>query len=525
MTVRDRLHGFGLLHRLASIPVILILAAGLLASGCGGDGTASGPASPSEAQSHPTRIQIDGDSSDWVGVPALHRDSVGEAKVEDLVSLHVAHDDAYVYVRINLRENLILQEHNGLVLRLDTDADASTGAGSDGAEVTWRFGERAGTVVKPDTSLRIRHADVGLTSLPTVASNTYEIALDRSARPGRRPWLASGDTVCVVLTSRGDRLPRDGRACYHLGDTASLPDRPATPLTRTPDALRVMSYNVLYDTLFTAPPRSAYTRILRGIDADVMVFQEVYDHDAEATRREVADILSADDASTWHAAKEGLDLVAVSRYPVVASHAIPGYEQYESAAFLLDTRDVLGTPLVIVAAHPPCCMGGDPSADLKRQRVVDGIAGFIREMKAGTGPLNDESLPISDGTPFMIVGDMNFVGSPQQPKTLRTGQIINKSVFGPSSAPDWDDSPLLDTNPRYSHGALHVTWVDPESSFPPGRLDYAYVSDSVLDVPRAFVLSTEAMPATALTAYNLERDDTGTASDHLPVVVDVLPRQ
>ena len=514
----------GFVPPLTCVSVLLVLLAGLLAGGCGGEEAGSGTESAPSAPSHPTRIQIDGDTTDWASVPVLHRDSVGEAKVEDLISLHLAHDDAYLYARISARENVILQEHNGLILRLDTDANASTGAAPDDADVTWRFGDRAGTVAARDTSLRIRHAAIGLTSLPTVGSSTYEIALDRSARPGGEPWLAPGDTVCVVLTSRGDRVPRTGRTCYHLGDTAPLPDRPATPLARTPEALRVMSYNVLFDTLFTAPPRSAYTRILRAVDADVMVFQEIYDHDADATRREVAGILAANDEPTWHAAKEGLDLVAVSRYPIVASHAIPGYEQYKSAAFLVDARDVLGTPLVVIAAHPPCCMGGDPPADLKRQRVVDGIASFIREMKAGTGPLNDEALRIADGTPFMVVGDMNFVGSAQQPQTLRTGEIIHEAMFGPSVAPDWDDTPIVDTNPRFSHGPLHVTWVNPESSFPPGRLDYAYVSDSVLDVPRAFVLSTESMPQTALTAYSLERTDTGTASDHLPVVVDVQPK-
>jgi endonuclease/exonuclease/phosphatase family metal-dependent hydrolase len=493
----------------------------LFAGGCG-DGSES--VRPSDAPSHPARIQVDGDTTDWSGVPVLRRDSIGEANVEDLVSLRLAHDDAYLYVRIALGETVLLQEHNGLILRLDTDADPSTGAAPDGADVTWRFGDRAGTVAMPDTSRRIRHAAIGLTSLPTVASSTYEVALDRSARPGGQPWLASGDTVCVALTSRGDRVPRTGRACYHLGDTASLPDRSAMPLTRTPEALRVMSYNVLFDTLFTAPPRPAYTRILRAIDADVIAFQEIYDHDADATRREVANILAARDDPTWHAAKEGLDLVAVSRYPIVASHAIPGYEQYESAAFLIDTRDVLGTPLVLIAAHPPCCMGGDPPADLRRQRVVDGIASFIREMKAGTGPLNDDALRVDEGTPFMVVGDMNFVGSAQQPHTLSTGEIVHEAMYGPSVAPDWDGTPLLDTNPRFSHGPLHVTWVNPESSFPPGRLDYAYVSDSVLDVPRAFVLSTEAMPETALTAYGLKRTDTRTASDHLPVVVDVQPK-
>jgi endonuclease/exonuclease/phosphatase family metal-dependent hydrolase len=117
---------------------------------------------------------------------------------------------------------------------------------------------------------------------------------------------------------------------------------------------------------------------------------------------------------------------------------------------------------------------------------------------------------------------MNFVGSPQQPQTLRTGEIINTDRFGPSAAPDWDGSDLLDTNPRQVATPIHATWDDPESSFPPGRLDYTYVSDSVLDVANEYVLHTPSLSDSVLSAHGLQADDSAVASDHLPVVVDVV---
>jgi endonuclease/exonuclease/phosphatase family metal-dependent hydrolase len=71
---------------------------------------------------------------------------------------------------------------------------------------------------------------------------------------------------------------------------------------------------------------------------------------------------------------------------------------------------------------------------------------------------------------------------------------------------------------------MHITWTDAENSFPPGRLDYAYVTDSVLEVPHEFVLYTPVLPDRVLQERGLQAEDTNEASDHLPVVIDVQAR-
>ena len=55
----------------------------------------------------------------------------------------------------------------------------------------------------------------------------------------------------------------------------------------------------------------------------------------------------------------------------------------------------------------------------------------------------------------------------------------------------------------------------------PGKLDYALVSDGVLEVLRSFGLQTSDMSSDRLSTYGLQSGDTWNASDHLPVVVDV----
>jgi endonuclease/exonuclease/phosphatase family metal-dependent hydrolase len=509
--------------RLALVLTVLI---GLVA-GCGETPQTSEPdpePPTSGTEAEPAAIQIDGDVGDWTDAVRTHTDPEGDGGTLDLRRLRVASDATYLFLQMDVAARMNLQEGNDLTLYLDTDADASTGrtSGPVGADVSWSFGERTGVAYGDDGSTtQISHADLGFTSLPTVRSDAFEIALNRAATPAGQA-LVPGDSVRVVLEGGGDRLP-DGSETVSValaGEGSAI--QPAEIGRTNPDAVRFLSYNVLFGRLFEAEARPAYERLLAAMQPDVLGFQEIYDRDAEATRQQVADLLDAPDGGEWHAAKAGPDLVAVSRYSITATHEIPGYrsddQDYDSGAFLLDTGEALGGPTVFVLAHPPCCNSTEsPTRDEQRQIVVDGIAAFVRDVQQGEGPFD-----VPENTPIVVAGDMNFVGSPQQPQTLRTGEIINTDRFGPSAAPDWDGSDLLDTNPRQVATPIHATWDDPESSFPPGRLDYTYVSDSVLDVANEYVLHTPSLSDSVLSAHGLQADDSSVASDHLPVVVDVV---
>ena len=60
--------------------------------------------------------------------------------------------------------------------------------------------------------------------------------------------------------------------------------------------------------------------------------------------------------------------------------------------------------------------------------------------------------------------------------------------------------------------------------FPPGRLDYIVYSDSTAEMRQSFVLDTAILSDAALDAAGLRRSDS-LASDHLPVVLDIVPRR
>jgi endonuclease/exonuclease/phosphatase family metal-dependent hydrolase len=504
--------------------VLGVLSAALL-SGCSTsetDDVSTPPPPPATAApSHPAAIVIDGEPSDWEALPVRHADPAGDGDALDLGRLWMAHDSERLYLRLEVGATINLQESNTLTLHLDTDVDPATGtqARGIGAEASWTFGQRNGQVYAAGRTESIRHEALGLATLPTVRANVFEMSIRRDAAPGGTPLFGT-DSLRVAFSGGGDLLPdADGGLTYAFSP-ASLPDRSLPSLDPPADVLRVLSYNVERDGLFEAEREGAYDRLLTSMAPDVIGFQELYNSSAEAARTRVEAVLGASNGASWHAAKAGLDLVLVSRFPVQEVHTIAGYDDYASGAFLLDTEADLGGPLLVVLAHPPCCnyADADPSRDAQRQITVDAIAAFLRDVQQGTAPIE-----VPDNTPIVVAGDMNFVGSPQQPKTVRTGEIVNSDRFGVSADPDWDASPLLDVNPRQAGAPLHATWMGVGSSFPPGRLDYVYTSDSVVTVANAFTLYTPALSSDVLSAHGLQADDTTVASDHLPLVVDLVP--
>jgi endonuclease/exonuclease/phosphatase family metal-dependent hydrolase len=141
----------------------------------------------------------------------------------------------------------------------------------------------------------------------------------------------------------------------------------------------------------------------------------------------------------------------------------------------------------------------------------------MREWKTGDGPFL-----LNFGTPFINMGDFNLVGYSQQVKTLRDGDIVNEAEFGEDSPPDWDGTSLVDLFSRHTHIRMGYTWRSDRSSFSPGKLDYIFYSNSVIEIGNHFVLNTLAMPNSELLSYGLQTDDTQFASDHLPRVVDIV---
>jgi hypothetical protein len=155
------------------------------------------------------------------------------------------------------------------------------------------------------------------------------------------------------------------------------------------------------------------------------------------------------------------------------------------------------------------------SPDRQRQVQSDANVEWFRDLREPGGEIS-----LEPGTPFVLCGDLNVVGSPQVLDTLISGKVVNQTMYGPDSPPDWDGSPLADLCPLHISAPLACTWRGEEPGFAPARVDYVLYTDSVIRAAQSFVLDTSALSDAALAAAGLQREDTNKSSEHLPLVVD-----
>jgi len=318
------------------------------------------------------------------------------------------------------------------------------------------------------------------------------------------------DKIKVVFRddfSSGDLIPNTNDEAEYSFLNEDLEPLPNYSIQKPPTSdLRILSYNVLFDGLFDSSREAAFTRILQATQPDIIGFQEIYDNSSEQVATQIALMTG----TQWYHAKQGPDCHAISRYPIIESAFIAGYNQGAgNGAFLIDLPGV-AEHLLMIVAHPPCC-----SNDFGRQIEVDLIMEFLREAKNGNGPF-----PLEENARIVIVGDMNFVGDGGQLETLLTGDIADESSYGADFNPDWDGNDLLDSHPYATGVPFSYTWYSPNSSFSPGRLDYIIYSGSNLNLQNSYSLFTPALPQETLNTFNLNANDVITASDHLPVVAD-----
>ena len=443
-------------------------------------------------------IAIDGLYEDWSEVPLTLRDSSGDGRSEgmDLRRLWLAHDDRFLFLRFQVRGELDLNEGNDLRIYIDTDTDPSTGRSVEGigAEVEWRPGSRGGLFFHRDDETEIRHRALRFHAAPTVNANEFELAFGRDARPDGSRALFSDDPIHIVLRDGrdGDRGPDEGALPYAFQPEHEGDEPPISMERLEPGDLRIVTYNVLFDSPFAPGQEERFGRQLAVVQPDIIGFQEIWEHTPDEAARLVA---------RWTG---NADCIVLSRYPIKRAARVDG-----NLAVLLDTEEVIGSELLVVNAHLPCC-----GYDLERQIESDRIVSFIREARSGTS-----NMEITNGTPIVILGDLNLVGSSRPLETLITGDIYDEILFGPDISPDWDETPLTNLVSRQTELRMGYTWRADAGEFWPGHLDYIIYTDSVLRAVHHFVLCTHEMSEESLLSLGLDHTDSQ-ASDHLLFAAD-----
>ena len=462
------------------------------------------------------RIFADGKFNDWDSIAPIHIDPAGDQLSGnlDFTVLKIVNDEKYLFVYLHVGTEMSLQNDNEIHLYLDTDNNSSTGhqINGIGAELDFTFGYRNGDFYLSSGQIDVYHNDLGLVTCPTVTSDAFEIVLSRSAVPDSTEPLFPQNQFRIVFadqSSGADNIPDSGSLItYEFTDTP-LPPIAGLQISKADTSfIRLMSYNVERDALFDPDKEDEYERIFNAANPQIIAFQEIYDHNSQQTANLVEDFLPSEPGEDWYHAKTGPDIITVSRFAITEYLPING-----NGAFLLDLPDDYETDLLLINAHLPA--GNNEEA---RQDEIDNIMSFIREAKNQTGPLNLQPL-----TPIIITGDMNLVGYAEQLNTFITGEILQTTQYGPAFDPDWDGSDLRDLSPRHPDEPFYFTWYNAYSSYSPGRLDFAFITDFVVELSDGFILFTPWINPDTLAAYNLEPDDATSVSDHVPLVFDFKP--
>ena len=455
-------------------------------------------------------ITVDGRFGDWTERAVAASDPGGDDGL-DLTELRLADEPEWFHMLISASADFDLSDDNDLVLLLDTDDDPGTGLQTEGlgAELRFVFGARSGryypeSTTDPFDGVALNHLPLSLQGAPTVTSTRFEIALARDATINGDQIFLEGQGAIVLRSGTGDRLPDLGTITYQLDLEPAPPPGDSALEREQPEDLRLVSWNVRFDSPWENAEANRFRRLVRAIEPDILNFQEIYDHTPAETRQRFIGWLG-ENPGNWYAAGNA-DCITVSRYPILYAEALD-----TNLAVLVQTDSLLDRSLLIINAHPPCCNNDDG-----RQEEIDQMLALLRRVRAGDHP------QIPADVAVQLTGDMNLVGLAQQLDSLVSGDIVDEATWGPDVAPDVDGSALLDTSPLLTGARLSYTYRNDGSSsgYWPGRLDVSIISDSVLELGRQLVLETRFMNAQRLAKYELLSNDSA-SSDHLPLVTDV----
>lgn len=489
----------------AALASIMLWAGGCASSGGKGRGDESGEAT----------ILLDGAIAEWPEQAAA------------------VWDDHYVYVRFCVQdEQFTLQSApRSVALYFDTDASAATGAKRPGEpfeglgidlEVVFSPGQGMGgkgtgvmmwRVGADGARASVPIEDFDFQCAPTYASSWYEARLSRTPADAHglpSPGLLGPGTLRGVMALLG---PDGGVAAWadpfevRTGGVCAggpaLED--AEPPARPRGALRIVSWNVERSSPAKNPAR--FKRVLEALAPDVVLVQE---WDA-GTQEELAGWFTAmlPRDRPWGAVKapgrleSGGGVAVVSALPIepATTPAIRLGEGSRSSPvrFISATVSTPLGPLHVATAHLKCCGSSGSPEDVRRKAEADAINLILREAWKDAPGLR------------VIAGDFNLVGTRPPLDALRAGIDADGSDLSIAAA--------------LTHGDLsYATWRDSGTTFGPGRLDYLVYSDSTARVARAFVLDTARLTEGALARMGLDREDTREASDHMPLVVDLVAR-
>lgn len=284
----------------------------------------------------------------------------------------------------------------------------------------------------------------------------------------------------------------------------------------TPEAFRVVSYNMFWDELFNHPVNAPdeLERMIDALDADVYCFQECFSTTA-ADAVSLFNLLEPlPGGASWKGHKARNQII-VSRYGLsLQALDVPNGTRGIAMAQVDLPDAVFENDLYILNNHYPCC-----NNETQRLHESQVIIDWMNDARFVGG-----NIDLEPGTGILVLGDLNAVNGSAPVDILLDG------YNGLTS--DWDDSSSSDSLPLHNVvGPEAWTWRDDPMGFAPGVLDFVLYTDSVLKMDHRYILNPWEMSAAELATTGLQATDfmfdkqnpQANSIDHLPLVVDFVP--
>ncbi|MGB1243297.1 MAG: hypothetical protein ACPG49_12290, partial [Chitinophagales bacterium] len=158
-----------------------------------------------EAKAQNLPIFLDGRFDDWFNITTEYEDPIGDTNTAfglDLLDFSVTNNKDFLFIRLDLNQDVKLVEDSELFLYLDTDENPQTGKNINGigAEVGIDFGNRL-VYMYPNNSLFSYDLDrIDYRSLPTTSGYEHEIALSRKTlMPDNNTLLFLNSSIKVLF--------------------------------------------------------------------------------------------------------------------------------------------------------------------------------------------------------------------------------------------------------------------------------------------------------------------------------------
>lgn len=498
-----------------------------LAAGCSeSGGTSATPASTAaEAAPAAEALEVVG-LRQWSGSQSITLDGdIGEWP-DDVA---VVADEHWLYFRMKLEgDTRTLQSmETPVAMWIDADGDPSTGRaiekprveGGLGADIEIVFSPRDPDAPRTGQGLMFRvhgpdgqsrvvpHDALGFSFTPSHAAEWYEGRIARHAAEElglAAPGLASRGRVAGVVAmldragevaAWADPFEVDAPSAQpRAGVDVRVPERPAS-------GVRVLSWNVEH----TSPAKNPepFARLLAVLRPDAILLQEWTEGDANDIKAWLTAHVS--DEVAWDVIKGpawGVAIAAPHPLTPITDPTTPNPMRPDRALrFLGAVVETPNGPVALGSTHLKCCGSKDSSEDRQRMAEAELIARMMDEALGAE--------PASGVWATVLGGDLNLVGSRPPLDAISVG------LDGDGSALAVADAMVL------GDAAMH-TWYDAGNAFTPGRLDFMLYSDSTARAANAFVLDTTLLGEAALARLGVDADDSR-ASDHMPLVLDIVP--